>query len=411
MENQLELTEKELLEQLNNFLLSYNRKISFNSFIDNERYDIEILYSGKKINNFVEALSHFSFIDNKIHIPCNIIIKNNKPLTYNILLSLQERGLDLFSINNNNLIKQEIFKDLTNVLASSITGVYYEDQFNLSYYQERIISFSDIDFISNSEYLFQNSKNLVFVNIIEELGSIFKTLIDYKNIREPKSILNFNYNNADSAEYHSKFNELMSKNKKVNKIVNNFIDDCNSFHNKCNVESKANRFSNVSKNIKKILNSKFNKTNISDSVIELSNISISNYNLRATITRSNYIIIDENLLNSNLPRLSALSISANSSYFNTVVEYISTVTQTPAHDISIFLAQRFNIDNTDVLTFLNQTIYNEYFIQSLRSMIDDENYTAQEVIEELDSSIVRYINDIDDDDFIINEPEPSTLPI
>lgn len=411
MENQLELTEKELLEQLNNFLLSYNRKISFNSFIDNERYDIEILYSGKKISNFVEALSHFSFIENKIHIPCNIIIKNNKPLNYNILLSLQERGFDLFSINNNNLIKQEIFKDLTNVLSSSITGVYYEDQFNLSYYQERIISFSDIDFISNSGYLYNNSKNLVFVNIIEELGSIFKSLINYTNIREQKSILNFNYNNADSAEYHSKFNELMSKNKKVNKIVNNFIDDCNSFHNKCNVESKANRFSTISNNIKKILNSKFNKSTISDSVLELSNISMSNYNLRATINRANYAIINENLANIDLPRLSALSISANLSYFNTVVEYISTVTHTPAHDISIFLAQRFDIDNTNVLTFLNQTIYNEYFIQSLKDIIDDEDYTEQEVIEELDSSITRYINDIDNDDFIINESEPSTLPI
>jgi hypothetical protein len=409
MENQLEITEKELLKELNDFLLSYNRKISFNSFIDNERYDIEILYSGKKISNFVEALSHFSFIENKIYIPCNIIIKNNKPLNYNILLSLQERSFDLFSINNNNLIKQEIFKDLTNVLTSSITGVYYEDQFNLSYYQERVISFSDLEFISSSEYLFNNSKNLVFINVIEELNNIFKSLIDYKNNREQKSILNFNYNNADSAEYHSKFNELMSKNKKVNKIVNNFIDDCNSFHNKCNVESKANRFSTISNNIKKLLNSKFNKPN-SENVIPNYNL-VSNRVINSLISDINYNVINENLRNSDLPGLISSDISRNMSYFDTIVTYISVITQTDADSIFVYLSNRFDILNTQVTTFLNYTIYNEYFINTLKDIIDDENYTDQIIIEELESSIIRYINDMNNHDFIINDPEPSTLPI
>jgi hypothetical protein len=183
-----------------------------------------------------------------------------------------------------------------------------------------------------------------------------------------KKSINFDYNNADSAKYHEKFNELMYKFKKLDKSFNNLLDDC---FNLSKDYSKTNNFNNKSEKIRNNISKLFNKKSKS----------INNYDYRNDIyfkfESLDYVITDQNdldIINDTFISNGYQEVTINVfriplSVITIVNIYFRQLFQNPRFDLMYFSY----IQNLESIDRLFQLIFNPLFVQEINAIYENEN--------------------------------------
>jgi len=315
------INEDVIKNQINDFLLNFKKIISLN-----DKNDVEIFYVGEKINNFAKDFSRFCFIENKVYIPCLLKFKGNEKLQLNDLTSIKQIfGIDFFSINHNELIR----KDVSNTLVEHmINAIHYGDNEiksidNLIDTKLLLSLIDEYNFDYIYEYFSQYEKHeknslLIFVNVINHFDKNIVNLIfgdlekqktkskfEFKLSNKEKSLLNFDYNKADSSDYHSEFNKIVNKMIKLNKDIVKLFDNIrnlNDYKNTNNFKRNADIINikiydeicnKLSSKNNKVYKSKpnekeesVNTQNLTSIINELQNYAMTNF----PGTNSNYII-------------------------------------------------------------------------------------------------------------------------
>lgn len=253
----LELLKNELNSFLNNFNISVNYYDS--TFGNYNTYNIK--YCGKlNISSVNDAISDFCLLRNKMIIPC--LVDKKEKLTIDDIdnISYITESL-IISLSYNDMLFRSIKNELTHAISENILYGYNENYFNeINYYLKKSISQNLLNDINDCYFLFsvldnkiKNNYNLIFIDIqkyidvvkypnLHNLITSFNKKVELKNENNANSelsspsfaLLNFNKKFSNNYNYHLEFNNLINKVNKIDKLINNVLNDFLKFNKNYN---------------------------------------------------------------------------------------------------------------------------------------------------------------------------------